>query len=469
MTIFILGGGPTALAVADAIIDNNLEDFIIFERGTRIGGMAQTLTWDGIGSHDLGPHKIFSQKPELVSRVENLLPKDSWLTREKISSVYMNGHYLPYPPSPFSLLKVFGLIKFIKILWGYGYIRLTNIFKSKKPATFEEDLIVRLGEPLYESLFKPIAEKLWDDPRKLDVKLSRGRVQTPSLLEIISRMLRLKKDSTFEALTFRYPKGGLGQLWSAIQKKSDGKGKFLLNHTITNLQIVDKRITAIHYQTADNHDSCMEVKPTDYVVSTLPLTLTCKLINDHLPDRLKSIADNVIVLNDLLLMFLHIDRPSLLDESWVFVPDPDIIFHRISEQESFDPNMSQNGSIVCCEIMNAPNRSHLGKSDEELFQIVKAGLTKMGYIDFNILTKKIIRLPKSYPVFKVGYEESLTHLLNALDEFDNFKTIGRQGAFNYIGTLDAMDIGYGFADWYTNRSAPWTSERERTKHYPVLD
>jgi protoporphyrinogen oxidase len=94
----------------------------------------------------------------------------------------------------------------------------------------------------------------------------------------------------------------------------------------------------------------------------------------------------------------------------------------------------------------------------------------MGYVGFNVISQKVIRLPKSYPVFNVGFEAGLKELLVALDSFENFKSIGRQGAFNYIGTLDAMDIGYGFVNWMTqNKTLSWVNERERTNHYPVLD
>jgi hypothetical protein len=85
----------------------------------------------------------------------------------------------------------------------------------------------------------------------------------------------------------------------------------------------------------------------------------------------------------------------------------------------------------------------------------------------------VIRLRSSYPVFRPGFEAALTDVLAALDRIVNFRTVGRQGAFNYIGTLDAMDIGYGAARWYLAREPDvpdaWQSERERTRHYPVLD
>ncbi len=469
MTTYILGAGPAGMTVADGLSDANGGDFVLLEKGPYLGGLAQTVTWNDIGTHDLGPHKIFSLDKKLVGRVEGLLHSSDWLTRDKISSIYMNKHYLPYPPSPFSLAGVFGLPAFVRMVAGYGAARLASIIGSNIPNTFEEDLVNRMGEPLYDVLFKPIAVKLWGDPRELDVKLSRGRVQTPSLIEILGRLLKLKKSSDFEALTFRYPKGGLGRLWSAIEAKSRTKGKFLLKHSITRFAADKGRIQEIHYQ-SNGTQGRIEVGPDDYVVSTLPLSLTTELLGDSLPKRLPELADKVVTLNDLLLVFLHVDRASLLDESWVFVPDPNIVFHRLSEQESFDPEMTKKGSIVCCEIMSGPGRPLTAKTDGELCAAAVKGLANMGYYGFKLLNQRVIRLPKSYPVFRTGFETGLAELIQSLDQFENFRTIGRQGAFNYIGTLDAMDIGYGFADWLVSgKRRPWQQERERTNHYPVLD
>lgn len=469
MTTYILGAGPAGMAVVDGLNDLHDHNFVLLDKERQFGGLAQTIIWNDIGSHDLGPHKIFSLDKKLVDRIEGLLPSNEWLTRDKISSIYMNGHYLPYPPSPFSLAGVFGLPAFIRMVAGYGIARLASLIGSNNPGTFEEDLVNRMGGPLYEVLFKPIAVKLWGDPRELDVKLSRGRVQTPSLIEVLGRLLKLKKNSDFEALTFRYPQGGLGRLWTAIAAKCKDKGQFLLGHNITRLVADKGLIQEIHYQ-YNGVQGIIKVDPNDYIVSTLPLSLTTKLLCDSLPEHLPELAEKVVSLNDLLLIFLHVDRASLLDESWVFVPDPNIVFHRLSEQESFDPEMTKKGSIVCCEIMSGPGRPLAEKTDEVLCAEALKGLASMGYKGFNVLDQRVIRLPKSYPVFKTGFEAGLTELIESLDQFDNFRTIGRQGAFNYIGTLDAMDIGYGFADWLVSgKSRPWKQERERTNHYPVLD
>ena len=89
MTVYILGGGPAGLATAAGLMDAGFFDFVVIERDEALGGLARTVQWDGIGSHDLGPHKIFSLDTALVKRIERLLPAGDWLTREKISSIFM--------------------------------------------------------------------------------------------------------------------------------------------------------------------------------------------------------------------------------------------------------------------------------------------------------------------------------------------------------------------------------------------
>ncbi len=461
MTVYILGGGPSGLAVVDSLKDKGIDDFILIENSDNLGGLAKTITWENVGSHDLGPHKIFSLDRKLVKRVENLLPKNQWLIRDKKSTIYINKNFLPYPPSPFSLLKVFGLSLFIKMNIGYLLALIKRIFIKKENYTFKSDLINRLGSTLYELLFEPLAFKLWGDPEFLDSKLSKGRIQTPSVKEILLNLFFKQKKSDFEAKNFKYPVGGLNKIWDAIINKSSNLGKIYLNTKIIDLKMEDDKIKEIH-----TTKQTFALQEKDFVISTIPLGLTVSFLSKYLDDIQSKYNDSVF-LNDLFLVFLNLKQKKLLKDSWVFVPDPKICFHRISEQNSFDPNMTNNGSILCCEIMNTKLKNLEKYNDDEMINMVTEDLKKMGY-NFDVKCSKIIKLKKTYPVYIKGYKNKLDYLLDKLDTISNFKTIGRQGSFNYIGTLDAMDIGYGIAEWYFNKF-DWKDERRRTNHYPVLD
>jgi protoporphyrinogen oxidase len=258
-------------------------------------------------------------------------------------------------------------------------------------------------------------------------------------------------------------------LWDAIKARSESKGRFLLGHGVVGFELEGSRIRTICCK-GPKGEVRLEVGPDDFVVSTLPLMLTVRLLGPQLSQASLELAEKSVVLNDLVLVFLHVDRPRLFSESWVFIPDPSVAMHRISEQAAFDPGMAPDGSIVCCEIMSRADRDRMSLPDEQLVAGVLDGLAAMGSSGFQVRDSRVVRLPKSYPVFRRGYEPALTQLMGELDRFDNFRSIGRQGAFNYIGTLDAMDIGYGMARWLAGgRSEDWAGERERTAHYPVLD
>lgn len=470
MTVFVLGGGPAGMALVHGLALANGDDFVLLERDAMLGGLARTLDWGEHGAHDLGPHKIFTKDPQLLERVTALLPAQDWLLREKISQIYLHGHFLPYPPSPISLARVFGLRVFARLVASYGLARLRALGRRPAPRTFEEDISGRLGQGLYEVLFKPISLKLWGDPQYLDVKLSRNRIQTPSLLEVLSRMLGRKTNSESEALDFQYPRGGLQRLWTAIHEQASGHGRFLTGCEVRRLTVEQGRIVRLTYVDPAGDERVLSVGPQDFVVSTLPLGILTKLMGDVMPDTLRERIRAVTALNDLMLVFFKLDVPQFMPVSWVFVPDPRIVFHRVSEQESFDGGMTPGGTIVCCEIMSHDQRPLAKRSDAELAESAEAGLRQMGYTGFNVRDYRVIRLPRSYPVFRPGYQEQLQSVLAELDSVGNFRTVGRQGAFNYIGTLDAMDIGYGMARWLERRDPnSWQQERERTSNYPVLD
>ena len=465
MTTYILGAGPAGMALADGLISRGDNDFLVIEGQETLGGLAKTIEWEGIGFHDLGPHKLFTQDKELFKRVKELLPEDSWLVQEKRSSIFIEGKYLPYPPSPLSLVGIYGFRKFLSMSFGFLETKIPKP-NGRSAKNFEEDLINRVGKPLYSILFEPIASKIWGLPKNLSTKLSLGRIQTPSIPEIIRNILKIRSSSNFEALEFHYPRKGLGQIWDAIYKKCN-PSQFVLNASVGGLEVSENRVVSLSF-TQNEVETRVSITDSDFIVSTLPIMLTYTLMAKNMsPNHLEDVKKTV-VLNDLILVFLHIDKKKLFKESWVFVPDPKVIFHRVSEQDSFDPEMTPNGSIVCIEVMITEEKSHL-LIDDSLIDMCIRGLNSMGKNDFTVYSSKITVLKKSYPVYKVGYEEGLNQVVFQLDNVENYRTIGRQGSFNYIGTLDAMDIGYGAAEWLADSNSNWDAERSRTSNYPVLD
>ena len=469
--IHILGAGPTGLALAQELAEKAPDLAVtVYERGTSLGGMAQTVVWDGHGSHDLGPHKIFTVDRQLWQRIRSLLREDDWLTQPKKSRIYLGGHFLPYPPSPFAMARVFGPAAFVGMVFGFVKARFSPPSTS---GTFEGDLRARVGDALFDRLFRPIAMKLWGDPNTLDEKLSRGRVQTPGIAEVILRVLRIRKSSEFEALQFDYPRNGLSRLWDAIVgRATQGNVEFRTGAEVRQVKIEDSRVKRL-IVAVNGTESTIDIGPEDFVFSTLPILRLLDRTNG-VPSRIHQLARETVRLNDLILVFLKLDVAVLFEDSWIFVPDAQISFHRVSEQKSFDPSMTPGGTIVCCELMSHASRNLSERTDAELEKLAIDDLRKMAPRVFEVRAARIIRLPASYPVYMTGFAPKMEELIGYFDALANFRTIGRAGAFNYIGTLDCMDIGYGAGRWFLNdysqgKAETWRAERLRTSHYPVLD
>ena len=104
MTIYVLGAGPTALATVDGLTELTDEKTVLIESSNDVGGLAKTIKWKNYGSHDLGPHKLYTQDEKLLKRVRGHLESDLWLKREKVSKIFINKVFLNYPPSILSLL-----------------------------------------------------------------------------------------------------------------------------------------------------------------------------------------------------------------------------------------------------------------------------------------------------------------------------------------------------------------------------
>jgi protoporphyrinogen oxidase len=465
--IYILGGGPTGISVAHELNNTMDAEFILIEKGNKVGGLASTINWEPHGLHDLGPHKIFSIDKELEKKVKLIIGDENWITKEKKSKIFLNGKLINYPPSPFVILRTFGIFSFTKFVFSFLYQKFYLNYKPQKINSYKDHLITRVGSQIFENVFKPITEKIWGDPSILDKKLSETRVQLPSIFDMLLLTIGIKKKNNFEANEFIYPKNGLNKIWEKIKSNIDDKN-FHLETTVKSFSLEKNKVNKI-YAKKNNEDVVYTLSEQDVVINTLPLNIVQNSFKDTFGEKFIEESNKILKMNDLFLVFLSIKKSKLFDESWLFVADKKLIFHRVSEQKSFDDQMVKNDrTIVCCEVMI--NKFNNEFSDEEIINKTIEDLSNLKKDKIEVLDKKLIKLFKSYPVYQKDYEIKLKSIIDRYDSVENFYTIGRQGSFNYIGTLDCMDIGFGFVKWFKNKHTnSWEDERKRTDQYPILD
>lgn len=471
--VFIFGGGPCGIALAYDLSRNKIP-VTLLESSDQLGGLAKTISW-GKSSMDLGPHKLFTLDEALMRKVLALRPESQWIEHTKTSRIYMNGNYLNYPPSPVDLWKTFGTFSFIKSSWGMLTAKVCGAmgWTTETSDTFEKDARARVGPTLYELFFKPLANKIWGDPRRLDASLSRSRIQVPSIRKTLLTLIQKKAKNTWQANSYRYPKGGLSTLWSAMESSiRQHAGEIVLNDPVNTIEVDEtKSVRRIRLQSG----KIFEVSPKeDWVFSTLPFARLARMISPALSQEV-ILKTESLELNDLWLIFMKVQGDVLKGNAWIFAPDNTVVFHRVSTQRKFDPSMVEEGTdLICCEVMNYAGKATAAMTEPEITLKCIEGLLAMGLLKNAEVVKetRLVKLPRSYPVMTAGYRKTQSELLARFDQFQNMRTIGRQGAYNYIGTLDAMDTGFGAARWILSNAAErraWDQERERTSFYPILD
>jgi protoporphyrinogen oxidase len=470
--VFVLGGGPCGLALAYELSQHNISVTVI-EAAPSLGGLAQTISW-GSSRMDLGPHKLFTLDEALMAKILGLRPKDAWIEHKKLSRIFMNGHYLNYPPTPIDLWKAFGTIACVGAAMDMALAKVRGVLSTTSSRTFEDDARSRVGEGLYRLFFKPLAAKIWGEPKTLDAALSKSRIQVPSVRAVIRKIFHPEKKSAWQANTYRYPRGGLSTIWETMEETiRSHQGEIILNDPLETLETsAQGHITGLKTKNGKS----MNVNPeNDWVISTIPISRLVQMLGPSVPERIRT-KSTELRLNDLWLIFLKVKGTNTLHgNSWMFIPDPNIIFHRISTQRKFDPAMVEpDVDLLCCEVMNYPGKATDSMGEAAVTQACIHDVKKMGLIPNAdvVLETRLVRLPNSYPVMTAGYQDAQKEVLEFFDQFKNLRTIGRQGAYNYIGTLDAMDTGFGAARWIIegkNKGISWQEERDRTFFYPILD
>ena len=92
-------------------------------------------------------------------------------------------------------------------------------------------------------------------------------------------------------------------------------------------------------------------------------------------------------------------------------------------------------------------------SDEELTRLTVDNLVQLGYISRQeVLDSTIVRVPKAYPLFEVGYQNHTDVLHDYLGRFGNLHSAGRSGMFRYYNMDVAIRSGMETAEKIIRKS-----------------
>ena len=182
----------------------------------------------------------------------------------------------------------------------------------------------------------------------------------------------------------------------------------------------------------------------DRLVSTIPVQLLIEGLPE-VPTEIRRLTGE-LRFNSLTVVMLGVrcDRP--LPFTAVYVPDPDIVFHRLSFPLNFTPNGAPAGHMaVTAEITTDPRGAGPPPSDDAVIDSTLDGLARMGIATRDAVTFSAIhRTRYAYVVRTIGYAERLRPVLDYVASL-GIVSVGRNAEFEYINMDEAVRRGLAVA------------------------
>ncbi|HVZ15389.1 MAG TPA: FAD-dependent oxidoreductase [Bauldia sp.] len=427
--VVVIGAGPAGLTAGWELVRAAVRVSVL-ERRPSLGGLGGTSAFEGrAGTYrfDFGGHRFITANRDLMNLVDSLLG-DDLLTAERRSVIRLGGRTYEYPLSLPNLLRnappslLSGAVRdAVRMTLARGYRNDADDFAGWTESRF--------GPTLYRTFFEGYTRKLWGiEPAALSSDWADQRISLMDLREVARRLFPGAGQQTRTyARTYRYPRHGFGVIFERLAARflKEG-GTIRTGIAVTGFaRTADGQVT--HVETDKGPVAC------DAVVSTLPLPDVVRMTN----------GESALRFRGLRFLNLPMAMADVSPWTWQYLSDPDMLATRLQEPRRRSPEMAPPGmTSLMLEIPCDPGDAIWCASDESLFERSRLDLARLG-IDASKATGEIFgaRAANAYPLMTVGYRAERERAIAHLAGIPNLVQAGRQGAFRYVFTDAAMEMG----------------------------
>ena len=434
--IIIVGAGPAGLTAAWEAEKFGYKTLIL-ESTSQVGGISRTVERDG-WRFDIGGHRFFT-KVDLVNKIwDEILDRDDFLLRPRMSRIYYKKKFFDYPLKPLNALSNLGLFESIACVMSYIYVR---IFPPKDQNNFENWVAARFGWRLYNIFFKTYTEKVWGiEANKIGSDWASQRIKNLSLSKAI--LNAFFKDKSGEVITtlideFKYPKFGPGMMWETAYTKLTNKGhKIVLNSKVKKIEKYETNSYKVILESGD-------VFEAEHVITSMPLASLPSTIYPN-ENKETKLSGESLKFRDFLSVALVLDVEDAFPDNWIYIHEPGVKVGRIQNYGSWSPYLIKEGmTCLGLEYFVNENDNMWNSSDDDLIELAKGELEYLKIIDTGkIKNGYVVRMPKAYPVYDLEYQQNITVIRRWLENnHANIHPIGRNGMHRYNNQDHSMVAG----------------------------
>jgi protoporphyrinogen oxidase len=434
----VLGGGLAGLS-AGYTLSRAGHKTVLFEAYKEVGGLSRTIVDNGF-RYDLGGHRFFTHKKDIEALVRELMG-DELITVGRKSQIFMNGKFFDYPLKPLNSLLGLGPITILKAALDYTWQRMIAPFSKKELVSLEDWVVRHFGRTMFNLYFKEYSEKVWGIPcDKISRSWVEKRIQGLSFAVAVKNALFKITGKNVPTLIddFLYPQLGIGRISDRLAEEININNSVYTSSAAVRVEHENSRIKSV---TVQNGNDTSIVKG-EHFLSTVPLTALIEMMDPPAPAPVREAAA-ALSYRDLLLVTVTVDKESVTNQSWVYIPQLSIPFGRIHEPKIWSSKMAPPGkTLVVVEYFCFKNDDVWLTSDAELGANTVRGLAELGFLEEDeVLDTGVMRIEKAYPLFDVGYDARCDVIYDYLKDFSNLSLAGRAGMFQYLNMDHAIESG----------------------------
>ena len=281
-----------------------------------------------------------------------------------------------------------------------------------KANNYTEYIEAQVGKTLREMFFKTYHEKVWG--------ISTDEMTpdwAPKRIEF-----RNKVTPFYHKQWNAVGKYGTGCIYERIKDKIiELGGEFYFNFQANNIISSGNNIKSLKF--SNGHEEF--IGPKDKVISSLPITLTSRLLGFQSNLKFRGIRS----------IYLSYGVPQILPEGihWLYFGSEKIHFNRITEPKKLSPYVSPfDKTYLTAEITFSKGddidlMEHESLIDEVAKQVEEVNLIeKKKLLDGSSNKESFV-----YPIFYTGYQQELAKTRSVINKFQQLYSIGTGGDYNY--------------------------------------
>ncbi len=444
--VAVLGAGAAGLSAAWKLVEAGKKVCVV-ERDGQVGGLSKTVRRGGF-SFDLGGHRIITDEPEVLERLQSLMGEEL-LVRPRRSQIRFRQRYYSYPLEARDLVTKLPPWTSLRCFAGYLWTHATRRLLRPEDDSLEAWIVNRFGRPLYELYFGPYTEKLWGcSPREISSDWAVQRISLLNLGDVILRLLRLRKDTPKTYATrFYYPRRGIGSIWERVADLVRGAGgQVRLNCSVREVRPQEGLVAC------ETPQGRLDVR-ADIIVSTIPMPALVAGVWPS-PDAAAQEAARSLRFRSIRFLNLMLDLPQVSENTWIYASDPELLFFRIQEPRNWSPWSAPEGrTSLILEIACNEGDEVWSADDASIRERCLADLKSIGFdVADAVIGAFSTRAAHAYPVYDLEYARKLRVIRSALEPIDGLICCGRQGLFRYNNMDHSMHMGFLAADAVLGRA-----------------